>query len=269
MRVIPVLGVVLVLCVAISAFWWERDPADGRSAPGDVRSRDESVSSEEPAQRLSPVASITEISEADAAQTPTDSNGTFADEDRSDAAASVGRIGRFPKRRASDSPAVAAVLAAEKSGQSAHLATRRMPPPFDPVRYAQDREAYCRQVVPGRIWQMAMPGPDVPVLKAQGDLHREAVQGESVLLSVRAPVGSPVTYFAFDGGAFPNKLGCQTVFAGTNGVASIAYMPTSGVYHETNVGAACPAASGQVVFRLFVAVPKRKLENSVKQSEEG
>lgn len=126
------------------------------------------------------------------------------------------------------------------------------PTAFDPAVFAKDPDTYCAQVIPGRIWQVAQPGKDVPQLSTVGEASFQTTHGGTVTLSVKAAPGAPVTYHSCDLGGFPNGATTITVRADDQGIASIPWIATPGTTGACHILAACPLTSGQV--ELFIDV---------------
>lgn len=129
------------------------------------------------------------------------------------------------------------------------------PKPFDPAAYKADPQKYITTVEPGRVFQSAQPGRGVPVLRSSGGRYRHMLQGETRVLKVRAPAGSPVTFTSFDLGAFDNLLPSQTVRTSVDGIAQVNFRATSGTVGGVNILAGCPLATGQVKFRVEIEMP--------------
>jgi len=105
---------------------------------------------------------------------------------------------------------------------------------------------------PGRIWQTAQPGLDVPVLTTLIAGTHTLAQGESVRLQVQAVAGFPVTFTTFDLGTFENSLTTVSVPANDDGVATATFTATPGSLFRAHVLAASPGASGQVHFEIYI-----------------
>ena len=158
----------------------------------------------------------------------------------------------------SDSHAqVASVAAALRDKQHPERLSALIPPkPFDRVAYSKDPAAYLNVVEPGRVFQVAQPGTDVPRIEPIGATLAHVVQGGSTPLRVRAPAGMPVTFTSFDLGRFQeNQLTCITVAASESGVAAVTFVGASGTTGAVNILAACPVTAGQVQFQIQVDRP--------------
>ena len=129
--------------------------------------------------------------------------------------------------------------------------------PFDRASYEADPESYLAVHEPGRIWQSAQPGPDVPLIQPEGKRTHTIKQGESVRLSVTTEPKMPVTYTSFDLGTFSNGLASITVAANDQGVANATFSGSSGTAGQINILAASPAATGRIKFNVFVLPPAR------------
>ena len=165
-------------------------------------------------------------------------------------------VGVAPSVPADLNPNVRSVMEAARTGtHPERLSPLIAPKPFDPAAFAADPKSYMDIVEPGRVFQSAEPGPDVPVLNPQGSASFEIAVGESCTLTVTTRPGYPVTFIAPDLGTFPNSLTSITVQADAQGVASTVYRATGGVIADAQVLAGSPGASGQVKFHLFVTRP--------------
>jgi hypothetical protein len=150
-------------------------------------------------------------------------------------------------------PDVASVVEAAKTGRDQHRRTVYIAPaPFDRAAFDADPEKYCRTIEPGRVWQAAKPGPDVPALEVVGDSTLSMHARGTVELSVQAVAGFPVAFSSMDLGAFENRLTSITVRTDAKGVARTKFTATEGTTGTVNVLAASPGSSGQVHFRIEV-----------------
>ncbi len=164
-------------------------------------------------------------------------------------------IGQFPEV-AQDHPNVAAIREAAQSGEHAErLTPMMMPRPFDAAAYQADRQAYLDVLEPGRVYQMARPGKDVPQIHAEGSTVKHITQGDVVTLTTtNVPPGWPVSFLSFGGGRFSsNQLQGVTVVADERGTASVVYEATAGTLYTAHVGASSPMASGSVLFVIDIA----------------
>ena len=94
------------------------------------------------------------------------------------------------------------------------------PAPFDLAAYQRNPQAYLNVIEPGRVFQVAQPGPEVPRIAPLSPLAVAIPQGSSTPLQVRVPPGMPVTFTSFDLGRFAeNQLTSITVAANDQGVA--------------------------------------------------
>lgn len=127
------------------------------------------------------------------------------------------------------------------------------PEPFDLVRYQADELAYLNTVEPGRVWQVAQPGDNVPrIVSASGPTHY-IDPGETVVLRLMVPPGMPATFTSFDLGAFENLLTSITVRADAKGIAQASFTASSGTVGTVNILAASPVTSGQMRYIVYVA----------------
>lgn len=126
------------------------------------------------------------------------------------------------------------------------------PPRFDLQAYRTDPEAYLSIVEPGRVWQSAQPADGVPVIRRISPRKHTLRQGESVRLQVKVAPNAPVTFTAFDLGAFDNGLTSISVAANADGIAEAAYTATPGTIALGNILASSPLASGRTKFQTEV-----------------
>lgn len=126
------------------------------------------------------------------------------------------------------------------------------PKPFDAKAYKEDPKAYLDVVEPGRCFQSAQPGKDVPQLRPLSPQFQNVVQGQFVTLRVQTVPKAPCSFTAFDLGKFQNELTAITVESDEKGVAEAKFYGTPGTINEANVLAASPMASGQARFILNV-----------------
>lgn len=167
------------------------------------------------------------------------------------------RIGRTPHLKPDENPSVALLAEALETGNHPErVVLTSLPEEFDEAAYRADPQAYLSLVEPGRVWQSAQPGPDVPALVAAGNRSHRMRQGESVRLRVIAQSDAPVVFTSMDLGAFSNRLPSITVVADENGLAEAVFTATPGTHNGVNILAASPLASGRVRFRVLVNIDK-------------
>jgi hypothetical protein len=168
-------------------------------------------------------------------------------------------VGRAPLVPRNANPMVASVSEALSPGRfPERLSPMVSPKRFDADAYRKNPELYLNTVEPGRVFQCAQPGPNVPALNRDSKPGIRTVQGETVSLKVRAPAGAPVTFTSFDSGAFQNRLPSITVAAGDDGVAIARFTGTPGTYWLVNILAGSPLASGRVSFVVDITLPEGK-----------
>ena len=132
------------------------------------------------------------------------------------------------------------------------------PEAFDAQRWEKDEEyrrEYLRVVEPGRVFQTAEPGEDVPRLIVKSPRRQRVVQGEAVELEVASAPGMPVTFTSFDLGRFENQLTTMTVQAGADGIAKVMFWGMPGTINDVNILVASPMASGQERLVVNVQLP--------------
>lgn len=130
------------------------------------------------------------------------------------------------------------------------------PKPFNAAAFAANPQAYLDVVEPGRVFQSAAPGPQVPVLRVKGLGSQEIAPGATCPLTVITAPNAPVTFTTLDLGTFPNQLTSITVLADATGEASTTYSASGGAIADVQVMAGSPLASGQVKFQVFIAPPR-------------
>ena len=154
-------------------------------------------------------------------------------------------------------PDVAALHAelARENPNPAAISNLFAPEPFDAKVYAADKEAWLKQVRPGRVFQSAQPGPEVEPIESSSGTFQNVVQGEKVLLEVKASPGSPVTFYTPQVGEFSNRLTTQSVETAEDGIARATYTATAGTQGLVDILAASPVHSGQLRYRVRVSLP--------------
>ena len=157
-------------------------------------------------------------------------------------------------------PNVRSVVEAAQSGtHPERLATLIAPAPFDAQRFAANPQAYADVIEPGRAFQSAQPGANVPVLRSLSSTTMTMTQESQVVLRVKTLPLAPVTFTSFDLGRFSNQLVSQTVLADAHGVAATMFSAGPGTIDGVHVLAGSPMASGQVRFDIHVTLTKQPL----------
>lgn len=165
-------------------------------------------------------------------------------------------LGRLPTVAGDANPQVASVAEALKTGaHPERLSVMAAPTAFDADAYARDPAAYLNVVEPGRAFQPAPSDADVPVLEPVGQMIHTLVQGEQIVLEVRALPGAPVSWHALGMGDVGNGLTSTTVQADETGLARITYTATSGTKGPADVMVASPLTRGVVNFALHITLP--------------
>lgn len=126
------------------------------------------------------------------------------------------------------------------------------PVPYDHQRFLADPAAYLAVVEPGRVYQSAEPGEQVPQLDLLGDAVATIPQGGRTTLRVRTVPLAPTTFTSFECGAFANHLTSITVQADAEGIASAVFTAPPGTLNDVTILAGSPLASGQVNFCVTV-----------------
>jgi hypothetical protein len=127
------------------------------------------------------------------------------------------------------------------------------PKPFDKDAYLRDPKAYLDIVEPGRVFQIADPGPRVSPLQREGSGLHQLKPGQTCILGVRCSPEAPVSFLSTHMGFFKeNGLNAITVPSDEEGVARVTFVAGPGVSGECLVLAGSPVASGQVQFKVSV-----------------
>lgn len=176
-----------------------------------------------------------------------------------DSSRRVGSSGRIQPIRADANPHVASIAKALRERKHPErFSTLIQPTPFDVKTYRRDPQAYINTIEPGRVYQPARPGPNVPRIASIGRSHPVIAQGESVVLRVKAVSQAPVTFTSFDSGAFENQLSSITVEANEDGIAEARFTATPGTISNVNILAASPLTSGQLKYVVKVLPPSQQ-----------
>ncbi len=142
----------------------------------------------------------------------------------------------------------------EKKNHSERLSPYLSPAPFDETKFLADPESYLAAIEPGRIYQSAQPGKNVPRIKITSKAFSNVVQGEKVFFQVKVNAGDPVTFHSSEMGEFANRLSTITVRADDAGIAKAEFKTTPGMHGLVNVLAASPRTSGQAHFYVNVSL---------------
>ncbi len=153
-------------------------------------------------------------------------------------------------------PSVRAVVEAAQAGSSPErFSAMVLPAPFDRERFLANPEFYLATPEPGRVYQVAQPGPQVPRLRRLSPGSSEIPRGGQVELVVRTEALMPVTFTSFDLGGFDNQLTTITVQADGRGFARATFHAVAGTIAGTDVLAASPVTSGQIHFTITIIDP--------------
>ena len=123
---------------------------------------------------------------------------------------------------------------------------------FDPERFKNDPSYYLDTTEPGRAFDSAQAGEDVPQLQRIGNSTQRIKQGESCTLTVKGAKNGPISFTAFDGGHFQNGLNAITLQANSAGFASAQFHATAGVINQARVRAASPVCSQSVSWTAYI-----------------
>ncbi|MBE7461894.1 MAG: hypothetical protein HS116_00245 [Planctomycetes bacterium] len=165
---------------------------------------------------------------------------------------------RLTAVKADASPQARSVAEAFKSGNAGSKVSILLPPqPFDAQAFEREPERYLNSIEPGRVFQTAQPGPQVPALTAEGDRFIRLAPGASTKLTVKAPPRAPVSFTSLDMGSFAeSKLNSVTVRADEQGVATANFVASAGTTGDVNILAGSPLASGQVKYKVEIEGPE-------------
>ncbi len=139
-------------------------------------------------------------------------------------------------------------------GPEAAKSTFFKPEEFDLAAYQQNPGQYLNRIRPGRVFYPAQPGPDVQPLESNTKPFQSVLQGEKVILKVKADSGMPVAFYTPGVGVFENQLSSFSTQAGDDGIATAVYTAGPGTMGLQNILAASPVHSGQVRFRVNVSL---------------
>ena len=222
--------------------WLMFDSASAATSATDALARDQATT--KPALLKAPASSALTNATATSAATPTP-------------AASASPIpSRPPSLRPDASANAASIAEASRTGKfPERLSPLMAPKAFDPAAFAANPQAYLDVIEPGRVFQSAAPGAQVPVLQAKATNSFSIPVGGSCTLAVITAANSVATFTSFDLGTFSNSLTSITVQANDQGEASTVYHASGGVIANAQVLAGSPGASGQVQFHIFVSTP--------------
>jgi hypothetical protein len=167
------------------------------------------------------------------------------------------RIGVPPRLTGEENSQVAGLMAELANPQATQTARSKYfkPEAFDPEAYRADPEAWLSKVRPARAFYPAQPAPDVTPLATLSRTFQKILQGEKVVLRVKADPGMPVAFYTPQVGHFDNLLTTYTVAADDGGIATATYVAGPGSYGLVDILAASPVHSGQIQYRIQVELP--------------
>jgi hypothetical protein len=252
MRVVHRLGwLVIPLIVAMTVLWIVRgdtgSPAEvttGSTPPGsEATGRETTPSASDPSNAVS----LPSVAPSVGASTVTSTATPPPDPVEPDF------VGLTPAIPGDANANVRSVVEAARSGTNPERLTPLLAPaPYDHQRFLADPQAYLDIVEPGRVYQSAEPGEQVPQLDVVGDAVATIPQGGQTILRVRTVPLAPTTFTSFECGAFANHLTSITVQADAEGVASAVFTAPPGTLNDVTILAGSPLASGQVNFCVTV-----------------
>ena len=130
--------------------------------------------------------------------------------------------------------------------------------PFDRAAYEASPNEYLNKIRPARVFDPAQPGQDVTPLEQISPGLQSVLQGEQVVLKVKATPGSPVAFYTPQVGWFTeNLLTSVTVKADETGIARVTFKAGPGSIGLVDVLAASPVHSRQLQFRIKVDLPRK------------
>lgn len=138
-----------------------------------------------------------------------------------------------------------------KAARSVYFA----PEPFDRQAYQANPQEYLDKIRPARAFHPAQPGPEVKPIKSETRTFQQVLQGERVVLRIKADPGVPVAFYTPQVGRFDNLLSSYTVAANDEGVATATWHAGPGSWGINDIVVASPEHSGQLQFRVDVSVP--------------
>ena len=175
--------------------------------------------------------------------------------------------GGLPAIKVDANPNIESIVEAVKTGKHPErLSPLAKPTPFDPEAFTADPDAYLKVVEPGRVFQTAQPGPNVPVLIQDSPRIHRLVEGESARLRVRAAPKSPVSFTSFGGGQFQNQTNAITVRANDRGIGEVKFFASPGAVGNIEILAGSPTSTGQIRFLMRVELPAEETAGPVEQT---
>ena len=127
------------------------------------------------------------------------------------------------------------------------------PAPFDARAWKANPQAYLDVIEPGRVYQVAEPGPSVKRMEVVGEPFVHVPEATPATLGVQVEPGAAVTFTAFGStGAFDNTLTTISVKADRKGIARVIFTPAPGVTGSVRILAGSPSTSGQTTFLVGV-----------------
>lgn len=196
-----------------------------------------------------------------------------SDEPRSiaDIVSSTPRPGVAPRLQGNENPQVAGLMAeiqgedqestddqeqVESAGRV--VTTWEQAEPFDRREYEANPDSYLNKIRPARVFDPAQPGEGVTPLEQITPAFTHVLQGEQVVLRVKADPGMPVAFYTNSSGSFTeNLLASVTVKANDDGVATATFKAGKGTNGLIDILAASPVHSRQLQFRVKVDLPDR------------
>lgn len=176
------------------------------------------------------------------------------------------RIGGSIPLKGDENPQVAGLMKELLGGQQEGVEINKSmrstffaPKAFDREAYEKDRQKYLDEISPARAFQPAQPGLDVVPIAAETRAFQHVLQGERVILRVKAEPGVPVAFYTPQVGQFDNLLKSYTVAANEDGIATATWFAGPGSFGVNDILAASPVHSGQLQFRVKVDLPDRPL----------
>jgi hypothetical protein len=206
-------------------------------------------------QTPSPVASKTEANNkvAEVRTKSSDPSTKKSEQERADGKDNPWDYGRTTPVDGNTNPQVRSVSEALRDKNHPERLSALIPPkPFDATSYKSDPKSYLNTVEPGRCFQSAQPGKDVPRLRPLSPQLQSVAQGQFVVLKVQVAPKAPCSFTSFDLGKFQNELTAITVEANEKGEAETKFYGTPGTINEVKILAASPTSSGHARFMVNV-----------------
>ena len=249
----------LVLVVSVVAVWlWKTKPTTAPTDPNPATEQPHAQNTAAAASSLPATADRLAAAQAAVRRVHTQKQpAPPADPAPTSEAAWDGTYGTAPGVAASNRPDVASVAAAARTGQIERVTALVRSTSFtvDQWTDAEKRQQYLNTVEPGRVWQTADPGPQVPQTSFHGANALEVEQGTVIDLVFHSAPDAPLSLLSHGLGAFANGLTAITVVTDAQGQATVPWTAIPGTLGDVTVVAASPLAVGQAQVAIEVTLP--------------